>query len=274
VLGLDRSTIHKLSVKGSMKSIRLKSSLCEIYHENTKLTPTMGRYYGALAAAFLRMPALRKLTSAPFKKYTLMDREVLPAIRPSGQLEETIVARRSRRAFSGQPATVEQLSRLLYLTYGRTAPGGLFRPIASGGGLYPLEFYVTVINVDGLAPGLYHYDVEEHHLDAIRRAPADFEELEELLWLQDVEDPTKLAMIIYVSAILQRSTMKYGDRGYRLILMEAGEAVHNLALLAQSMELGCCPLGGFMDNALSEYLDVDGVDEVPLVPVCFGQPTQ
>ena len=272
MLGLDQATIRKLSRKGSMKSVNLKSSLCEIFHENTKLTPTTGRYYGALAAAFLKSKAFHKLTATPFKKYSLMDREPLPKIDPSGELEEILVGRRSVRDFSGEPATAEELAKLFYLTYGLTAPNGQFRPIASGGGLYPLEFYVTVINVDGVEPGLYHYDVEEHHLDAIRRGDPDFDQLNELVWLQDIADPTKMSMIVFVSAILQRSTMKYGDRGYRLVLMEAGEAIHNLSILGHSMGLSSVPLGGFIDNELSEYLEIDGVDEVPLVPICFGRP--
>lgn len=274
MLGLDRATLRKLTSSRMFEGVRLKSSLCEIFHENTKLTPLSGRTAGALSAAFLRSKAAHKLTEAPYKQYSLMDREALPEIEPQGEFEEILVGRRSRRVFSGDPATREELAKLLYLTYGRTAPGGLFRPVASGGGLYPLELYITVINVEGLEPGLYHYNIEHHCLDALQRGKPDFEELGELLWLQDIEDPEQATMIVYVTAILQRSTLKYGDRGYRLVLLEAGEVIQNLALVGHSMGLGSLPLGGFMDNPLSEYLRIDGVDEVPLVPMVFGRPPQ
>lgn len=118
--------------------------------------------------------------------------------------------------------------------------------------------------------GCNHYNVEYHCLDVIRREVADFERLGRILWLGDLEDPQSSAAIVYVAAMLQRTTLKYGDRGYRLVLLEAGEAIHNMALLACQMNLACCPLGGFMDNMLSTYLEVDGVDEVPLVPMVIG----
>jgi len=271
MLGLDRSTLKKLSVDRSAGGIRLKSSLCELFHENTKLTPTSGRVYGQRVAAFLRSATARKLTANPYKTYTLMDQVALAAVEPRGDLERVICERRSVRRFSGEPASPEELARLLFLTYGRTGLRGPGRPIASGGGLYPLELYVTVLNVTGLEPGLYHYNVERHCLDVVRSGDT-FGELESCLSLQDIEEPRRAALILNVCAMLPRSTVKYGDRGYRLVLMEAGEAVHNLALLASALGLASCPLGGFVDNALSRYLGIDGVEEVPLVPMVFGRP--
>jgi nitroreductase len=57
-----------------------------------------------------------------------------------------------------------------------------------------------------------------------------------------------------------------------MILMEAGEAAQNLCLIATSMDLGACLLGGFNDDLLSSFLDIDGVDEAPLLPVLVGRP--
>ena len=272
MLGLDKATIRKLSRIHSMKKVRFESTLYEMFHENTKFTPLKGRYYGALSAAFLSSKVCQRLAAMPFKQYSMMDKEELPPVETAGQLDQVVTERRSVRRFSGEPATLSELAKLLHFTYGKTDPRGYFRPIASGGGLYPLEIYITALNVEGLEPGLYHYNAEDHSLDAIRRGEVDLEEMERLVWLKDIEDMEKASMILFVAAMLPRSTLKYGDRGYRLVLMEAGGAVHNLGLLARSMGLGCCPMGGFLDNALSEYLGIDGIDEVPLVPMVFGRP--
>lgn len=274
MLGLTHATRRKILSRHRFEGVRLKSSLCEIFHENTKLTPMSGRAAGAQSAAFLNSSVAKRLTSAPYKLYSLMDREDLPTVEVEGELEETLAARRTRRVYSGEAVTKEEMAKLFYLSYGRTDPRGLFRPVASGGGLYPLEIYVTAINVDGLEPGLYHYNIEEHCLDAIQRGAPDFEQLNDLVWLQDIEEPEKAAMIVYITAILPRSTVKYGDRGYRLILFEAGEVLQNMTVLGEHMGLASLPLGGFMDNDLSRYLDVDGVDEVPLIPVVFGRPAK
>ena len=168
--------------------------------------------------------------------------------------------------------SLDDLARLLFLTYGRVDKSGVVRPIASGGALYPLEFYVTAVNVEGLESGVYHYNVESHCLDVIRKGGGGIERLREIMWLDDIETVENIGAVVVIAACLPRTTVKYGDRGCRLVLIEAGEAVHNLGLLACQLGLACCPLGGFIDNALSGYLEVDGVDEVPLVPIVLGRP--
>lgn len=271
MLKWSRDTTRKLTVGRSGGGIKLESTLCEVFHENTKLTPLSGRVLGARAAAFTESPLSRRLVATPYKTYTLMERAVLPSVQARGDLEETILRRRSYRSFDGRPLELAELARLLYLTYGVVSRRGARRPIASGGALYPLEFYVIATHVDGLREGTYHYNVEAHCLDVVRHETINSNVVQRLVWLDDIEDQDAVACIVVIAAMLPRTTIKYGDRGYRLVLLEAGEAVHNLALLATSAGLGCCALGGFMDNALSEFLDMDGVDEVPLVPIVFGR---
>lgn len=271
MLKWSREVARKLSGGRLNRGVRLKSSLCEIFHENTKLTPLSQRSTGVEAATFAKSKITQKLVAAPYKVYSLVDRQTLPTVVPQGQFEAVIAKRRTIRRFSREPVALIDLARLLHMTYGRLDQNRAVRPVASGGALYPLEFYVTAINVDGLRAGVYHYDVENHCLDVIRHDQTDFERLREIMWLDDIETVENTGLIIYISAFLQRTTAKYGDRGYRLVLIEAGEAVHNLALLACQMDLACCPLGGFLDNPLSAYLEVDGVDEVPLVPMVFGR---
>jgi hypothetical protein len=57
-----------------------------------------------------------------------------------------------------------------------------------------------------------------------------------------------------------------------MILMEAGEVGHSLSLVATALGLGGYFLGGFVDDALSDVLDIDGVAEAPLLPMVLGVP--
>jgi SagB-type dehydrogenase family enzyme len=142
--------------------------------------------------------------------------------------------------------------------------------VASGGALYPLELYVVALKIDGLEPGIYHYGVEAGDLDVVR-AGEFLPALKEVVTWEGIDiDNASLAII--VTAAFRRNTAKYRDRGYRLILMEAGEAAQNLCLLATSMDLGACLLGGFNDDLLSQFLGIDGVEEAPLLPVLVGRP--
>jgi SagB-type dehydrogenase family enzyme len=145
----------------------------------------------------------------------------------------------------------------------------MFRAVASGGALYPLELYVVAFKVDGLDPGVYHYGVETGHLDIVK--PGEYLAAFKNVVYSDGIDADHASLAIVVTAAFRRNTIKYLDRGYRMILMEAGEAAQNLCLVATSMDLGACLLGGFNDDQLSEFLDIDGVDEAPLLPVLVGR---
>ena len=123
--------------------------------------------------------------------------------------------------------------------------------------------------VDGLDPGVYHYGVETNHLDVVKPGECLAAFKDAVYWQGVDVDNASLAII--VTAAFPRNTIKYLDRGYRMILMEAGEAAQNLSLIATSMDLGVCLLGGFNDDLLSTFLDIDGVEEAPLLPVLVGR---
>jgi SagB-type dehydrogenase family enzyme len=270
MIKLERQTLKKLAGNSAHSAINIKSSLSEMFHENTKLTPLSGRAYGQHIANILRSPTANILMNSPYKLYNLMDQIELTSLEPQTELEKTIAARRSHRQFSGEAISKEELSKLLFFSYGRTDHKSRFRAVASGGALYPLELYILALNVEGLERGIYHYNIENHCLDVVSRG--DFwPAAKSCLWLSDIEEPEKVAMIVVVTAIFPRNTMKYLDRGYRLILMEAGEVAQNMSLLAISAGLGALLLGGFIDNALSELLGIDGLDEAPLLPIVIGR---
>jgi SagB-type dehydrogenase family enzyme len=265
----DRRVFHKLTNRSAARGLEGKNSLYEIFHENTKLGPLTSRAYSAWIVNFFRSHKAQQTIDQAYKVYTLMERQELPKVEARTELERTIAERRSVRRFSGEPLSLEELSRLLFFTYGKTDPRGLFRAVASGGALYPLELYIAALKVDGLEPGLYHYAVDTGGLDLVK--PGDpLAGLKQVVAWEGV-DIDNASVAIVMTAAFRRNTIKYLDRGYRLILMEAGEAAQNLSLLATSMDLGSCLVGGFHDDLLSDFLDIDGVDEAPLLPVLVGR---
>ena len=42
------------------------------------------------------------------------------------------------------------------------------RVVPSGGGLYPIDLYVGILNVEEIDPGIYHYNVKEHCLEKLK----------------------------------------------------------------------------------------------------------
>src|SRR5579862_6249502 len=170
----DRQMLQKLARNSVSLGLNVKNSLYEVFHENTKLGRLSARAYSTWMVNFSRSRSAQQTLKAAvhqgqgYKVYTLMERRALPQLEARTPLERTIAARRSIRTFSDGAIGLEALARLLFFTYGRTDPRGMFRAVASGGALYPLELYVAAFKVDGLDPGIYHYGVETGHLDVVK----------------------------------------------------------------------------------------------------------
>jgi SagB-type dehydrogenase family enzyme len=260
----------RLARTGRADSLSEGSMLCELFHENSKITPLSAPAARAEIALFDRAARMSRAQRAPRKVHSLADVVELPDTGlPGNALEQAIAGRRSAQTFSKEAVTQRELARLMRYSYGVTEPRLGHRAVASGGALYPLELYAVAWNVEGLEPAVYHYDPPSHRLDVVARGDV-LASLSRCVWLDGV-DAGSAALALVITAFFVRSTVKYQERGYRMILMEAGEVVQNLGLLATSMGLASCILGGFLDNELSRLLGADGFAEAALLPVIVGR---
>jgi SagB-type dehydrogenase family enzyme len=188
---------------------------------------------------------------------------------------EAIARRRSCRRFAEQPLPLAVLSTLLQNAYGlgeAYTNGGqtMFdRPVPSGGGCYPLELYVLAQHVDGIPAGIHHYSARSHTLEALGPLPkpADMETL-------FLNQPwvARAQVIVVITAVTSRLLHRYGDRGYRYLLIEAGHVGQNLALVANASGVGSLSLGGFYDDELSYMLGLDSAVELPIYGIALGVP--
>ena len=271
--GAQAELVKEVTDRVLLSPVQHDSSLAEVFHENTKLNRLNVMDYVRAIEAVLSRPELVKMMRRAFRVFSLpKERVALPAAEARHPLEEVIRARRSTRRYTGEPLALEELSRLLGFAYGQTGPASgpsYFRAAPSGGALYPLEVYVAALNVEGVERGIYHYDVERHRVDRVQDAAA-LSSLQELLLARDVE-LERASAVFFFCAVLRRNLFKYQDRGYRMVLMEAGAAGENLTLLATSMGLGCVWLGGFLDDELAGVIGVDEVDEPVLLPIVVGR---
>jgi SagB-type dehydrogenase family enzyme len=212
----------------------------------------------------------------PFKEYGDVPSTTLPPIRTlSLSLGDAIRRRVSCRNFATAALALDELGTVLAAGYGVEgvvhfgAREHLERPVPSGGGLYPLEIYLIVTNVAGLAPGLYHYAPLTHSLDELKRVACSPQFLSQLFMNQPYLSGS--GVILLITAVVERSMHKYGDRGYRYMLLEAGHAAQNMCLAVASLELGALPTGGFFDGYLAELLGLDLEDEAILYGLAVGR---
>ena len=64
-----------------------------------------------------------------------------------------------------------------------------------------------------------------------------------------------------MTAMFDRNTIKYGVRGYRHIMQEAGHLGQNFYLAGSLLDLSTCAVGGYADDRLNLLLGVDGIKE-------------
>ena len=212
-----------------------------------------------------------------FKEYSGIKILSLPeSVLPETSLREAVSARLSCRRFTGASLTLLQLATALKTTYGihnRSTLGDLEfleRPVPSGGGLYPLELYLLANNIEGIESGIYHYAALHHTLERIRSLLTK-SQVSRLFMGQPYV--TEAAAIVIFTAVIGRSLWKYGDRGYRYILIEVGHAAQNLNLVSSALGLASLNLGGFFDSDLASLLQLDLESEVPLYAVAVGVPS-
>ncbi len=193
----------------------------------------------------------------------------LPAPRTHGAatLEETLLGRRSVRAFAATGLALEDLGQLLWAAQGVTSREG-GRTAPSAGALYPLEIHAVVADVAGLDPGVYRYLPERHRLERLgggdRRAALAHAALGQD-WI------AKAPVVLVIAADYARLTGKYRERGVRYAHLECGHAAQDVLLEAVALGLGAGVVGAFDDARVREVLRIP-VTEQPLELIPVGRP--
>jgi SagB-type dehydrogenase family enzyme len=134
--------------------------------------------------------------------------------------------------------------------------------VPSGGGLYPLELYVAL-----RGKGIHRYDPELHLLE--QHDPGDpWPALVLTSPAPELLDGASAA--IFVLGVFGRTRFKYGQRGYRFALLEAGHVVQNVVLAAAALDVAALPFGGYYDARVDDLVGADGVEESVVYAVVLG----
>lgn len=262
---------------------RKRISLSELYHENTKLR----RYQKEveISTGIFSTPEMLLSTSLAMAKRS-GKRVPLPQndFTIKADVGDVLRLRRSVREFGKNSISITELSKILYFTNGIT--GHLqyklqikdiktkidlpLRACPSGGALYPIDIYVGVLNVEGVTPGIYFYDTEEHSLVFINT------KINELIsafvpFPQELSTIKDACLIILLIANFLRTKAKYGERGYRYVLQESGHLAQNVYITCTALNLAAVAVSGFYDDEINNILGLDGVEEAIVYSVIVGR---
>lgn len=188
-----------------------------------------------------------------------------PAARLSEPLGDVLGRRRSVRRYGDRPLGLDELSSLLHhaariIASGRHETLGDYalRPFPGGGARSELELYVVAQHVAGLAPGAHYFDPRSHALVQIRSSDDHHKSL--VQWTHAAtggmlnRDP---AVILLVTAVFGRVMWKYRGISLSLIYKDTGCLIQTLYLVATSLGLAPCAIGGGEERANSTWLGLD-----------------
>ena len=218
------------------------------------------------AAEELKRRARRVPMPLPLKNYPKAQRQRLPRLLSSEEFPRLLKSRRTWRKFSQRAVSLKDLAHALELTFGiqgwANLPGlgrAAMKTAPSGGDLHPIEAYVLAQRVQGLKPGLYHYNAARHELEWLRRGVTR-KALERSLghqpWFTDG------AFLVLMTAVFGRTQWKYDfPRAYRVILAEAGHLCQTFCLTATWLGLAPFCTMAQTDTQWEKWLGIDGVTE-------------
>lgn len=195
----------------------------------------------------------------------------LPLVEREGALYDLLGARKTTRGYDRrQRMTVDELAVALYMVWGchGTAPiiGDLFclkRTSPSGGCLHPVEVYPLVSGVDGIDPGLYHYNGRDHSLELLEAIPerGAVELAASFVCGQAYFGSAHVTFVM--TARFPRNHWKYPkqQKAYPVILMDAAHLSQTLYLVAGDLGLGAFVTAAINGLLIEERLGIDGITE-------------
>lgn len=198
-----------------------------------------------------------------------------PAEAFSGHMDlvQALAERKSHRAWQDVSVTLNELGFLLWAVQGVRHKGGaasVFRTVPSAGCRHSFETYVVANRCQGLEQGLYRYLPLDHALVREKSADPDFTaRLHEAVLMQGFV--ARAPLVLVWTTIPYRMEWRYLEAAHRVIALDAGHVCQNLYLAVQAVGCGTCAVAAFHQQALDEFLGVDGNEEFALYLAPVGR---
>ena len=185
---------------------------------------------------------------------------------------QLINSRASRRVYTQEGMSLEQLSFLLWCAQGVKSVRGkayaTLRTVPSGGARHPFECYLALQQVSRLENGLYHYLPMKHQIEFLG-CPDDLKDFISRA-LCDQKWAAKANAVFFFSCVFYRAEWRYGIWAHGPILMDSGHVTENLYLAATALGLGGCAIAAVDPDPANEALGLDGIEETVFYAMPVG----
>lgn len=208
------------------------------------------------------------------------ERVELPRAELEGDLFDVLLRRRTTRSFDAERLLpLPELAAVLRYAFGYQGYARLLGEITtlkrtspSAGGFHPVEAYPLLLGVEGVEPGLYHYDGRGHALERI--APLDTSAGRELA-SRFVCGQTYFAdahALVVLAVRFERAFWKYRNHPKALaaLLMDAAHLSQTLYLVCTELGLGAFVTAAVNNADIDEAFGLDGYGEGAVAVCGFG----
>ena len=209
---------------------------------------------------------------------------VTESMDPRANLFKCMVNRESRRSYTGEPLSLDEMAFLLWCTQGvkRVIPGyrrftkdgkQQMRVVPSGGARNVYETYLAVLRVEGLESGIWRYRPIEHELTHVATKPGLGNVLAELCSNpgQQQHYVTSASVLFMWTCVPYRGEWRYKHSAHKNMLIDLGHICQNLYLGVEAIGCGCCAIGGYRQSEADALLGVDGEDEFTTLCAAVGR---
>ena len=163
---------------------------------------------------------------------------------------ECLFRRRSKRNFVNEKISQNDFMRILdILSVDAMTNNGK----TCGHEILKISFFAE--KIDRVTPGLYVLDRTQRRFGKVREGEFGEKIAHTCLdqeWLKNA------GLHFLISCNIEESDKKYGSRGYRYAMMDAGKVGQLLYITTTSLGLGCCGIGAFYDDEAINLVDLEG----------------
>lgn len=262
----EQALLHSVLVRAKEGGDNLTEF--SIIHNSLKINVDNLHAMKELAGPITAPPLLKEYDA---KEKILLSHNYLPLSEP---LSSVLQNRESKRVYSGEELTLQELSTLLHFSYGVRGYMSAYnmdqfplRMAPSSGGLQGIELYLVVNRVEGIKKGLYHYNPFDNNIELLEEGNFRRKIVNVCTTYEFVNDAS---VVLILSCVISRVLSKYKIRSYRFIHEDVGFVGENFYLVGTALGLGVCAIAGFIDDKADELLRINGKDEFVSLVMTVG----
>jgi SagB-type dehydrogenase family enzyme len=207
---------------------------------------------------------------------TLSLSELVPAEHPWRSLGTALLTNWQVGTFNERGLEVRDIAQVLRAALGvqreiQTELGPhVLKTSPSGGARHPVEGYVASRWVNGLSPGVYHYDAGKDSLSAVN-GPEALEDLNGSCY--EKEGICTASAVLFLTVRWMRHNWKYRySRSYRMVLIDVGHVIQTVCLAGDLVDVDVYSTYAIHDELIANMLALgEDCEESPMFALGLGR---